>query len=103
MPTDADKSRESEKTKSYEDAVGLGALIQMTMEIQKTIGELSGKVDSLGENLADLKDDTNKRLQPLERALWGVLVAAAILGVVLGGLGWMLSPFIDALATKLIS
>lgn len=103
MAFDAEKSRESEKAKAYEDAVGLGALIQMTMEMQRSIGELSGKVDSLRTDIADLKGDTNKRLRPLERAFWGVLVAAGILGILLGVLGWILSPFIGALATKLIS
>ena len=99
MAFDAEKSRESDKGKAYEDTVNLSTLIQMTMEIQKTIGELSGKVDALGDSLADLRGEANKRLRPLERTLWGVAGAVVVFGVI----AWILSPFLNALATKLIS
>lgn len=99
MASRSEKTKESEKARDYEDAVGLSSLIQMTMEVQRSIGDLSAKVEELRTSVESLKEETNKRLRPLEKALWAVIGSVAILGL----LGWLLAPFLSAFATKIIS
>ncbi|MDE0060744.1 MAG: hypothetical protein OXI22_12125 [Defluviicoccus sp.] len=92
-----EKARESAKATSYETAVDPGALIKIMMEVQSSIGELKGKVESLGNDVMSVQG----RLRSLENKAWFVAGAIAVLVAVASILGWLLSPFVQAFATKL--
>lgn len=97
---DKEKARESKKGATpYTAAVDVGSLIQIMMEVQKTTGELSVKMDTLTKSVEDLHENTSKRIRPLERFLWGVAGAVVVLSII----GWLLSPLLSALAQKILS
>lgn len=94
-----ENAREAAKATSYEPAVDLGALIRIMMDVQSSIGELKGKVESLGDDVKSVQG----RLRSLENKAWFVAGAIALLVAVTSTLGWLLSPFVQAFATKLAS
>ena len=79
------------------------SLNQLHTQIEKIDGKIDDRFDKVDGKIDDRFDKVVKRLTPIETKINYAVAGIAGAVVVVSFLGWILSPFLKAIAEKMIS
>lgn len=87
---------------TYGETVGIMQIVEMTMQTQSTIGELRADVRNLTSRLDEDRTSVQTRLGRVEKFMWVTTAVVIVFIAVIGFVGWLLRPIVNAVVEKMI-